>query len=141
MLRNNGLCFWEALGRMAIRRELGSWKILTRRWLIMVSADDRSVIDTNRHGLVTSDKQSDALVKRTTEAMRLPAASDRNISSLLNWVNGTGSISRSETSFLQRSDLCALGASNNQGLAGTKSAVEWVFIQVYSRLLKVFVTL
>ena len=69
--------------------------------------------------------------------MQLPVASQRSISSLLNWVNGTGCISRKETRFLHRPDLCAVGGSDNHGLMWMESTVEWIFIQFYKYLKRV----
>jgi len=60
--------------------------------------------------------------------LQLPYASHRSVASLLNWINGTGSIVRKEAAFLQSRDLCAIGADELQGIAWMESLVERIFI-------------
>ena len=81
--------------------------------------------------------QADALVERNTRMLQLPAASTRNRSSLVNWVEGTGSICRQEASFLFEKDLCAPQGSVDSGLTVVESLVERVCVQFYQYIQKV----
>ncbi|KAI1386849.1 uncharacterized protein F4822DRAFT_431717 [Hypoxylon trugodes] len=76
----------------------------------------------------------DALLERNARVLQLPTASERNISSLRNWVTGTGNIYRSETKFLYEPDLCAVGYRENYGMVWLESLVEIIII----RLLRCF---
>jgi hypothetical protein len=49
---------------------------------------------------LTNDK-TDTMMKDYHHAMRLPSASPRDIASIKNWLDGTGSIARAETDFLE----------------------------------------
>ena len=63
------------------------------------------------------DTKLDELVKRNTEILQLPQASQQSIASLLNWVNSTGSVVRKEMTFLHDRDLCAVGDRKDHGIA------------------------
>lgn len=82
-------------------------------------------------------------MKRNAEILQLPQASQRSVTSLLNWVDGTGSIVRRETAFLYSGDLCAVGGYKDHGIAWIESLVERIFIYIHlsfiqARLLRPF---
>ena len=70
-------------------------------------------------------------MKRNTEILQLPQASQQGVASLLNWVNENGSIARNETAFLHARDLCAVGGQREHGIAWIESLVERIFIYFY----------
>lgn len=80
---------------------------------------------------------SDTLVERNARMLQLPTATKRNISSLLNWVEGTRSICRKEVRFLHERDLCTAESSTDHGLVTIESFVERIFIRLYERFQKV----
>lgn len=81
------------------------------------------------------DTRLDELMKRNTEILQLPQASQQSVASLLNWVNSTGSIVRKETTFLQDRDLCAVGDRKDHGIAWIESLIERTFIYLYRILI------
>lgn len=80
---------------------------------------------------------TDELMKRNAEILQLPQASQRSVASLLNWVNGTGSIVRRETAFLYSGDLCAVGGCKDHGIAWIESLVERIFIYFHQSFIQV----
>jgi hypothetical protein len=80
---------------------------------------------------------SDALLERNIRILQLPTATKRNISSLLNWVEGTRSICRKEVRFLHERDLCTAENSSDNGLAVIESLVERVFVRFCEHFQKV----
>jgi hypothetical protein len=72
----------------------------------------------------------DALLKRSSEILQLPSASSRSVTSLQNWTNSTGSISRRETAFLndEKADLCAVAGDQRNGIAQVESLLESAFV-------------
>lgn len=71
-----------------------------------------------------------SLLERNVRVLQLPVASDRNVSSLWNWVTGTGNIYRRETRFLYEPDLCAVGCHDNYGMVWLESLVETIAIKL-----------
>lgn len=65
--------------------------------------------------------------------LHLPRAPQRSIDSLVNWIKGTGSISRKEANFLERLDLCILGGSEGPTPAWIESCIERIIISVQQR--------
>ena len=62
------------------------------------------------------------------------SGSRRDISSLRNWVNYTGSISKDETEFLEKSDIMTTSNFGNDALALVEPRIEDIFV-VVSRIL------
>lgn len=79
----------------------------------------------------------DALVERNARILQLPAATTRDRSSLINWVEGTGSICRQEASFLFEKDLCAPRGPDGSDLRIVESLVERMCVRVCHYLQKV----
>jgi hypothetical protein len=55
----------------------------------------------------------DDLVDRTERALKRPAAMERDINNVQNWIQATGQIPREEAAYLWSSDLAALGSSGH----------------------------
>lgn len=85
------------------------------------------------------NRRIDELLERNVRILQLPAASTGNVTSLLNWVQGTGSIARSDTTFLHKQDLCAVGGSGNHGLVLIESVVTQMLATLYKCLWKVVI--
>lgn len=81
------------------------------------------------------DTELDELMKRNTEILQLPQAPQQSVTSLLNWVNSTGSIVHKETAFLHGRDLCAVGGRKEHGIAWIESLIERIFIYIYRSLI------
>ena len=73
----------------------------------------------------------DGQVKRNIEILSLLQAPQRSVASLLNWVNSTCSIVRSETAFLHSKGLYALGGPKDCGIAWVEDIVERISITLY----------
>ena len=69
---------------------------------------------------------------RSVEVLKLRKASKRSIESLLNWTGGKGSICRTETAFLQRRDLCAVGGHQQYGTALMETLIEKTIVRLFS---------
>jgi hypothetical protein len=68
---------------------------------------------------------TDVMIAQYRDTTSLPAASKREVQNLQNWVDGTGCLDRSESSYLQYSDdLVNLANSGDTSTAYTESAVE-----------------
>ena len=79
----------------------------------------------------------DDLIRRNSQILALPSASKRDLSSLRNWVETTGSIARDETAFLEEKDVLTTGSSGNDAFAVIEPKVEGIFIGIYELLSKV----
>ena len=77
------------------------------------------------------------MIERNQRIFSMPSASNRDISSLRNWVEYTGSIAREETEFLDQNDILTTSASGNDTLATVEPRVEDVFIAVHQFLSRV----
>ncbi len=87
-----------------------------------------------RRQTILTQIHADALLERNARIFRLTEATKKNRLSLVNWINGNGSISRSETSFLTEKDLCASEGLDECKLLGVENVVECVLIWVYQKL-------
>lgn len=59
---------------------------------------------------------TDSYLERTSRILQYKPAQEREISSLLNWVEGNACIDREETAYLDHtSDLISLSATNDTG--------------------------
>ncbi|CAF9919505.1 MAG: hypothetical protein GOMPHAMPRED_001836 [Gomphillus americanus] len=99
-------------------------------WLGSFDADgsqERRVVLEN---LDVALKDYDDMMMRTVEVLKLPKAPRRSIESLLNWTGGKGSICRTETAFLQRHDLCAVGGFQKYGIALMETLVEKTIVRL-----------
>jgi hypothetical protein len=68
---------------------------------------------------------SDGMVEQNHRVMSVPESSERDIQSLRNWVQGTSSLARQETSYLERrDDLVNLTGSADNAITRMESKVE-----------------
>ena len=72
----------------------------------------------------------DALLERNARVLQLPAAIERNRTSLSNWVEFTGSICEKETSFLNQQDLCAITKSEDDGVTTIEQVMERLVVWI-----------
>ena len=77
------------------------------------------------------------MLEKFVQIHRLPAAAKKNISSLQNWVNGNGSISRNEWKFLHADDLFTTMNPADDALAMVESRVEDLFVRFHQKFKKV----
>lgn len=77
------------------------------------------------------------MVGRNAQILGRMPASQRDISSLRNWVNLTGSISRDETTFLEENDMMTASSSGNDALAVIEPKIEDVFVGIHGFLSRV----
>ena len=77
------------------------------------------------------------MIERNQRILSLPSASNRDISSLRNWVEYTGSIARGETEFLDQNDILTTNPSGNDALATIAPRVEDIVIAIYQFFSKV----
>ena len=89
-----------------------------------------SCLDSPSTGIALSNGKLDDMMMRTVEVLKLPKAPRRSIESLLNWTGGKGSICRTETAFLQRHDLCAVGGFQKYGIALMETLVEKTIVRL-----------
>ncbi|KAL8696654.1 MAG: hypothetical protein Q9224_002684, partial [Gallowayella concinna] len=92
--------------------------------------------DTNTEREDLLSELDHALVERNARMLQLPAASTRNRLSLINWVEGTGSICRQEANFLFEEDLCGPQGSVGSELRVVESLVERACVRIYQYLQK-----
>lgn len=75
--------------------------------------------------LTKSLEEYDKLVAQAHQAFSLPGTSERDVTSLKNWVHGNSCIARSETTYLnQRDDLASLTAAHDDTIFQTESILE-----------------
>ena len=79
----------------------------------------------------------DDLIKRNFQILALPSATKRDLASLRNWVEATGSIARDETTFLQEKDILTTSNSGNDAFAVIEPKVEGTFIGIHELLSRV----
>ncbi|KAI0415716.1 hypothetical protein F5X98DRAFT_209952 [Xylaria grammica] len=102
----------------------------------------RRDINTDRQDVLRSIKlaisEYDGMIAQYRGTMSLPAASKREIDNLQNWINGTGSLDRSESSYLQYADLVNISGSGDNSAAYTESVVEECIFWLETLLARVF---
>jgi hypothetical protein len=77
----------------------------------------------------------DGMVERSYRCFRLQEAAKRDVTSLQNWLDGTGCISRDETAFLDKEgDLASLASPPDEAIASFEPLIE----QIVMRLCKLF---
>jgi hypothetical protein len=78
------------------------------------------------------------MMKDYHHAMRLPNASPRDITSIKNWLNGTGSIARAETNFLEHQhDMANLTGALDSAVNYIEIIVERLAFRLAARIRKV----
>ncbi|KAJ2990470.1 hypothetical protein NUW58_g2934 [Xylaria curta] len=85
--------------------------------------------NTARQGVLRDAKlamsEYDDMIVQYRHTMALPASSQREVQNLRNWIGGTGSLDRSESSYLQySSDLVNLSGSGDNFTTYIESAIE-----------------
>ena len=87
---------------------------------------------------LTHDCISDAFVTRSQQILKFSAARSRDVSSLQNWVEGTGSLARDETAYLERgTDLMSIVSVEDDALGRCEASLENVIVQYFKRFRKV----
>ncbi|KAK5693657.1 hypothetical protein LTR97_010226 [Elasticomyces elasticus] len=79
----------------------------------------------------------DIFLERTQRALNLNPAKSRHIHSLQNWIQGTASLSRAETAYLDESkDLAQLALSGDDAMVRLETSVEDLLIRFYRGIRK-----
>jgi len=82
--------------------------------------------------LFSADTILDGLLKECQEALQYPHATKRDISSLKNWLDGTGCIALRETTYLDQDDLFHLVPHPDEAIVKIESIIEDCFIKISS---------
>ena len=80
---------------------------------------------------------SDGMVEQNRRVMSVPASNERDIQSLRNWVQGTSSLARQETCYLESDDLANITGSTDNAITRMESKVEDCAFWLTTRLRRV----
>jgi hypothetical protein len=88
------------------------------------------------------NRSTDQFAERTYRFLSLDAAQPRDAQSLRNWVEGTGSLAREETEYLEhRRELVSLAPPRDNAVRQLETWVEYILIRFYPGFRKVRVEL
>ncbi|CAH0046003.1 unnamed protein product, partial [Clonostachys solani] len=77
-------------------------------------------------------EEYDRYLERTNRVLSLCPAQERDVHSLRNWVNGTGSLAREETAYLSSRELVSLAPLGDNATVKLEAWVENLFIKFYA---------
>ncbi|RWA07041.1 hypothetical protein EKO27_g8068 [Xylaria grammica] len=110
--------------------------------LLLAKQDEIAVLEQSLDDIDAAEQRDlflgYGMIAQYRGTMSLPAASKREIDNLQNWINGTGSLDRSESSYLQYADLVNISGSGDNSAAYTESVVEECIFWLETLLARVF---
>jgi hypothetical protein len=125
MQLNSEAFSWAACGEMPILKGSKFCRVSNSQCLNMVRQTRSTQCCEYIHLTTILIVTTDGMIAQYRDTTSLSAASKREVQNLQNWIDGTGCLDRSESSYLQYSDdLVNLASSGDTSTAYTESAVE-----------------